>query len=38
MSHFHPPHITGAKSLSEYITALKIWWAFRAIREGGTHG
>lgn len=38
MSHFQPPHITGAKSFAEYLTALKLWWAFHALREGATHG
>jgi hypothetical protein len=33
--HFSPPHITGAKNFHEYATALKLWWAFRALREAG---
>lgn len=33
--HFTPPVITGAKTFSAYLTALRMWWAFRAIREAG---
>lgn len=37
--HFELPHITGAKSFGEYITALKLWWAFRSLRaEGESNG
>lgn len=32
---FTPPVITGAKTIHEYVTALRLWWAFRAIREAG---
>jgi hypothetical protein len=35
---FEIPHIKHAKSYTEYVTALTLWWAFRAIREGATHG
>lgn len=33
MPHFHPPHIMGAKNFGEYLTALQLWWAFRALRD-----
>lgn len=38
MHHFQPPHITGAKTWGEFITALNLWRAFHALREGATHG
>lgn len=33
--HFAPPQIHGAKNFREYVTTLKIWWAFHALREAG---
>lgn len=35
MHHFHPPEIKGAKTESEWITAVLIWIAFRSMRAQG---
>lgn len=35
MHHFQAPHITGAKNWDEFITALNLWRAFRALRDAG---
>lgn len=31
--HLQLPKITGAKSLGEVITLIRLWWAFRAVGE-----
>lgn len=35
MHHFKPPHIEGAKSAAEWVTAVNLWWAFRGMRANG---
>jgi hypothetical protein len=33
--HFHPPHFPTEKEFQAWLTAMRIWWAFRAFREAG---